>query len=221
MIVASGAKTSKRSRLTFTGDARPGSTSCSILTRLPAPRRRSPKDLSIVATSLDANAGTADASRNNTTAKLLRNGSPLDTRKVRPALVAGRNDRHNGVIALRAAGDLRETPHARAVRRRQSAGLHAPRPVAARRAGKIHARFAAEIEDVLHRHDRGLRDRRECDARESRRDVVRFASEVLARERALVVGRAVEPSARGVVVMSPAVDDGARLVAMRQMRRVE
>src|ERR1041385_5381744 len=88
---------------------------------------------------------------------------------------------------------------------RQRAGLQAPRPILLAVAGTIHARLAAEAEDVLHWDDRGVGHRLERGADQRPRRIVGIGqAEVLARQLALVVLRGLVPAARGVVVVRAA-----------------
>src|ERR1700682_247761 len=53
----------------------------------------------------------------------------------------------------RASRQLGQTPQASGPLRREVFGASAPGPVSGRASGGVHPRFAAEIEDVLDRHD--------------------------------------------------------------------
>src|SRR4051794_372256 len=86
------------------------------------------------------------------------------------------------VVALRAPCNLRELPQPLRVLACQRAADEAPAPVVLRVARTVHARIAAEAEDVLHRDDRGLRDRRVRRADQRPCDVVALWSEVRGRE---------------------------------------
>src|ERR1035441_5402307 len=93
----------------------------------------------------------------------------------------------------------------------------APVPVLACPSGHVHAALGSEAEDVLHRHDRSLGDRRERGANEIPCGVFAGRAEVVAKAgpRAVVEGR--EPAAGGVVVVRARVDDAVGDMVMRQV----
>src|SRR5437016_14338201 len=97
----------------------------------------------------------------------------------------------------------------------------APGPVVVLGAGTIHARFAAEVEDVLNGDDGRLGDGCVRGADQAPGNVAGIAHAEVRRDRVALGGEGVlVPAACGVVVVRAGVDDGFRIVAMRKVRTV-
>ena len=96
---------------------------------------------------------------------------------------------------------------------------HPPKPVAADRAGIVHARFLAEAEQVLHRHDgrAGDRGERRVEQRGQDRVAVRLHAELFARERLDRLAGVRPPAEGGVVVVRAGVDDAVFGVVLRKV----